>query len=112
MKIYINKSQYGYSTTAKDKDKQLKIYIDVQFKKGQEPTTDQIQLNNAFFSCYQAKDGIKPKIVVMDYLDIGNDFEERTKEEPKTSYTTNELMEDAYKDFGKDIVVEEEDLAF
>ena len=35
---------------------------------------------------------------------------EEPKEEAKTSFTTNELMKDAYKEFGN--VVEEDDIAF
>jgi hypothetical protein len=35
--------------------------------------------------------------------------QERVYEEPKTSYTPDELMENAYVDFGKDIVEEIDD---
>jgi hypothetical protein len=80
MKLYINKSQYGYSTTCKDKDKQFKTYLSIGFKKGDEPKTDEIEILNAFFTCYkQTKDNkeeIKPKLFVMSFKDIGKAFEE------------------------------------
>ena len=68
MKIYVNKGNYGWQTRAVNGDD--KMYIDVQFKKGQEPqeTFLQIKINDGFFSMYKTKTGLaKPKLVVMDY---------------------------------------------
>lgn len=68
MKIYVNKGNYGWQTRAvKGEDK---MYIDVGFKKGQEPTQTfcQIEIKDAFFSMYKTKAGLaKPKLVIMEY---------------------------------------------
>jgi hypothetical protein len=108
MKLYINKTQYGYSTTCKDKQGDLKTYMDLQFKKGEEPKTDQIEIDNAFFSCYQSKDGIKPKMIVMSYAEIGKGFEEgqAPREERRT------LDDQPFADFGDTVELSEEDIAF
>ena len=118
MKIYINKTQYGYSTTCKDKQGDIKTYLDIQFKKGEEPTTNQIEINNAFFSCYKSKDGIKPKMVVMDYMDIGNDFEVGQAKPSDFEKSNGEYVKDAFtqeqafKDFGEQVELSEDDIAF
>lgn len=68
MELTVFKNQYGYSTLAKNGDD--KMYISVQFKKGNEPNTDRakIKINNGFFSLYKNKVGIAfPKLVIMDY---------------------------------------------
>ena len=68
MKIYVNKGNYGWQTRAVNG--QDKMYIDVQFKKGQEPqeTFLQIEIKDGFFSMYKTKTGLaKPKLVIMDY---------------------------------------------
>jgi hypothetical protein len=68
MELTVFKNQYGYSTLAKNGDD--KMYISVQFKKGNEPNTDRakIKINNGFFSMYKNKVGIAfPKLVIMDY---------------------------------------------
>lgn len=68
MKIYVNKGNYGWQTRAVNGED--KMYIDVQFKKGQEPeeTFLQIEIIDAFFSMYKTKTGLaKPKLVIMEY---------------------------------------------
>ena len=68
MELTVFKNQYGYSTLAKNGDD--KMYISVQFKKGNEPNTDRakIKINNGFFSMYKNKTGLAfPKLVIMDY---------------------------------------------
>ena len=68
MKLTVFKNQYGYSTLAKNGED--KMYIQVQFKKGQEPNIDKarIEIKDAFFSMYKNKAGFSfPKLVVMDY---------------------------------------------
>jgi hypothetical protein len=68
MELTVFKNQYGYSTLAKNGDD--KMYISVQFKKGNEPNTDRakIKINNGFFSMYKNKVGLAfPKLVIMDY---------------------------------------------
>lgn len=68
MKIYVNKSNYGWQTRAINGED--KMYIDVQFKKGQEPEEPflQIEIIDGFFSMYKTKTGLaKPKLVIMKY---------------------------------------------
>lgn len=68
MKIYVNKGDYGWQTRAVNRED--KMYIDVGFKKGQEPkeTFCQIEIKDAFFSMYKTKTGLaKPKLVIMEY---------------------------------------------
>ena len=50
MKLRVYKNQYGFSTLAKNGED--KMYIQIQFKKGNEPTTDKtdIIIKDAFFS--------------------------------------------------------------
>ena len=105
MKLYINKGQYGFYTTCKDREKVNKYYLNIGFKQDNEPTTDQIEINNAFFSCYMSKEGIKPKLVVMEFEDIGKEFEEREEEQVETKKDDTDLFED----FGKENV-EDKDL--
>ena len=77
MKIY--KGQYGWSTSAHSKNKdgsENKVYVDVQFPKGQEPTGETIdgklifksndgKETECFLSSYLKKDGTKPIKIVM-----------------------------------------------
>lgn len=68
MKLTVFKNQYGFSTLAKNGDD--KMYISVQFKKGNEPTEEKARINieDAFFSMYKNKVGLAfPKLVVMKY---------------------------------------------
>ena len=74
MKIYVNKTQYGWQTRAVNGED--KMYIDVQFKKGQEPeeTFLQIEIIDGFFSMYKTKVGLaKPKLVIMSYKKISKE---------------------------------------
>ena len=74
MKIYVNKSNYGWQTQAKNGED--KLYIDVQFKKGIEPDTTfcQIEIKDAFFSMFKTKTGLaKPKLVILDYEKISKE---------------------------------------
>ena len=68
MELTVFKNQYGYSTLAKNGED--KMYISVQFKKGQEPNLDKARITilDGFFSMYKNKVGIAfPKLVIMDY---------------------------------------------
>ena len=68
MKLTVFKNQYGYSTLAKNGED--KLYISVQFKRGNEPNVDKarIEIKDAFFSMYKNKTGLAfPKLVIMDY---------------------------------------------
>ena len=68
MKLTIFKGQYGFSTLAKNGED--KMYIQVGFKKDQEPNLDKarIDIKDGFFSMYKNKAGFAfPKLVVMDY---------------------------------------------
>lgn len=75
MRINVRKSKYGFSTSyvAKKENEQDEFgYIDVGFKKDQEPKieegdTARISVKDGFFSGYKSRNGIKPKLVVMNY---------------------------------------------
>ena len=74
MKIYVNKGNYGWQTRAVNGED--KMYIDIQFKKGEEPSDDfcQIEIKDAFFSMYKTKVGhAKPKLVIMSYEKINKE---------------------------------------
>lgn len=95
MKLRVYKNQYGYSTLAKNGDD--KMYISVQFKKGNEPDMDKIDIiiKDAFFSLFKNKHGLAfPKLVIMDY-DIQSDKEyeqiERDGIQNEQDYEDNSL---------------------
>ena len=74
MKIYVNKSQYGWQTQAKNGEE--KMYIDVNFKKGTEPEEQflRIDIKDGFFSMYKNKQGLpKPKLVIIEYEKISKE---------------------------------------
>lgn len=70
MKVF--KTRYGWSTKIYNKynDVESTMYMDVQFKKGEEPTGNKatIDIKKFFMSCYSLKDGtVKPKIIITEY---------------------------------------------
>lgn len=70
-KLTVYKGQYGFSTLLKNNDD--KLYVQVAFKKGQEPVQDKvaIDIKDGFLSFYKDKNGLaKPKIVVLEYQEI------------------------------------------
>ena len=80
--LVVYKNQYGYSTLLKNQDE--KMYIAVNFKKGQEPEDEinKLIIQNGFLSFYKDKNGLaKPKIVVLDYvMQEGDAYEPEEKE--------------------------------
>ena len=73
MKLRVYKNQYGFSTLAKNGED--KMYIQIQFKKGTEPSTDttDIIIKDAFFSAFKNKNGFTfPKLVILSYSKIEN----------------------------------------
>lgn len=73
-KLTVYKGNYGYSTLLKNNED--KLYVQVTFRKNQEPTQDRVQIDIAdgFLSFYKDKNGLaKPKIVVLDYTEVGAD---------------------------------------
>ena len=82
MKLRVYKNQYGFSTLAKNGED--KMYIQIQFKKGNEPTTDKtdIIIKDAFFSMYKNKQGLAfPTIVIMEYEIEGQKADEQIERE-------------------------------
>lgn len=70
-KLTVYKGQYGFSTLLKNNDD--KLYVQVAFRRGQEPVQDKvaIDIKDGFLSCYKDKNGLgKPKIVVLEYQEI------------------------------------------
>ena len=77
----IFKGKFGYSTTISNQDIEGnwdKMYIDVQLPKGHElENRTHILVNNGFLSFKKDKTGLpKIKVVIMDYMVIGNTEEE------------------------------------
>lgn len=108
MKLFINKTQYGYSAPLVDKEKTVKYYLQLGFRKGEEPTTDQIEVNDSFMTAYNSKDGAKPKLVVMSYTELGNDLAEKN-----ALYNTKATTKvDPYKDFGDALEITDDMLPF
>ena len=82
MKLRVYKNQYGFSTLAKNGED--KMYIQIQFKKRNEPTTDKtdIIIKDAFFSMYKNKQGLAfPKLVIMEYEIEGQKTDEQIERE-------------------------------
>lgn len=70
-RLYVYKGQFGYSTLLKNNED--KMYVSVQFKKGQEPVNErtQIDIKDGFVSFYKDKNGFaKPKFVILDYTEL------------------------------------------
>lgn len=75
MKIY--KNEFGWSTSAHNKEKGIKYYVDFQFPRNDEPMGDYVEgdlifrlpngkESNCFLSSYKKKDGsVHAKVVVM-----------------------------------------------
>ena len=82
MKLRVYKNQYGFSTLAKNGEE--KMYVQIQFKKGTEPTTDttDIIIKNAFFSLFKNKQGLAfPKVGIMGYEIEGQKTDEQIERE-------------------------------
>jgi hypothetical protein len=87
MKLTVFKNQYGFSTLAKNGED--KMYVSVQFKRGNEPTQEKarIEIKDAFFSMYKNKAGFAfPKLVIMDYEVI-----EENKSDFVPQFTDNDI---------------------
>lgn len=95
MKLRVYKNQYGFSTLAKNGED--KMYVQIQFKKGTEPSTDatDIIIKDAFFSMYKNKQGLAfPKLVIMEYEIEGQKTDEQIEREGiqnEQYYDTSEL---------------------
>lgn len=93
MKIYVNQSQYGWQTQARNGEDRM--YIDVQFKKGKEPDSSfcRIDIKDAFFSMYKTKTGLaKPKLVIMEYEKISKEEYVQNDEENNPFEITSDDM--------------------
>ena len=89
-KLMVFKGQYGYQTLLK-KGEEDKLYIQVGFRKGQEPSKEKtiIDIRNGFLDFYKTKDGLaKTKIVILDYTEVEPPEHEDTGTIPMTSTTT------------------------
>lgn len=70
-KLMVYKGQYGYSTLLKNKED--KLYVQVGFRREQEPKGEKalIEIHDGFLSFYKDKNGLaKPKIVVLEYQEV------------------------------------------
>jgi len=76
MKLYIKKGNYGYSTRLKNEynGKTSEMWLDVQFSREDKPEDNcRIEVLDSFLSCYDSKDGVKPKLIVLGYRIIEED---------------------------------------
>ena len=90
-KLMVYKGQFGYSTLLKNQED--KLYVQVGFRKGQEPFQEKamIDIKDGFLSFYKDKNGLaKPKIVVLDYIEVDIQAEHQPP--------TNEPVFDPYGD--------------
>lgn len=93
-KLMVYKGQYGYSTLLKNQED--KLYVQVGFRKGQEPFQEKamIDIKDGFLSFYKDKNGAaKPKLVILDYTELENTNRGDAWEPP-----TNEPVFDPYGD--------------
>ena len=76
-KLTVYKGQYGFSTLLKNNDD--KLYVQVAFRRGQEPLQDKvaIDIKDGFLSFYKDRNGLaKPKIVVLEYQELDSGVNE------------------------------------
>ena len=122
MKLWVSKGQYGFSTRLKsgnvngNEADAVSMFMEIQFRKEKEPEGNcQIDIKDGFLSCYNSKEGVKPKFVVMDYTILQGhnpDANKEPKVEEKTSFTAQELADEAMADFGDIIEIDESEIAF
>jgi hypothetical protein len=117
MKIWINKKDFegraAYSIKLSQKDKESKqeicsMYLDIQFPRDKQPEAGQIEIKDGFFTCYQTKTGVKPKLVVMDYeyLQASKNDRLETKIEPVKK--EKDPFADVFEEFGNTVVIEDD----
>lgn len=121
MKIF--KGKYGWSTSAHSKNvmgEQIKCYMDVSFKKGEEPLMDSEEgklvfkgddgtERECFLSSYEKRVGegkiVIPKLVMMNKT--------TPKKKPEPSSDVQTVLNDGKKDmFGKENIIDPEELPF
>lgn len=118
MKIY--KGKYGWSTTAHSKSmmgEQIKCYVDVTFKKGEEPLMDEIEgklifkgddgtERDCFLSSYEKRNG-EEKVVVPKLVMMGKRVAVKRKED--TQVALNDGKTDM---FAKSVEISPDELPF
>lgn len=72
LKIYAKKGNYGWFApldNSKQGDERVVYFMELAFKQGNEPTVSpcRLDIGHCFLSCYPAKNGIKPKLVITEY---------------------------------------------
>ena len=96
MKLNVRKSNYGFSTRMKNiqNGEEISMFMDVQFKKGFEPTDTalQIKILDGFMSCYSSQVGVKPKFVIKEY-EILKIYETSTQDELKIDESSDEIVD-------------------
>lgn len=116
MKIY--KSQYGWSTSAHSKNvmgEQIKCYVDVNFKKGEEPLMESIEgklifreddgsERECFLSSYEKRMD-SGKIMIPKIIMMGKSYTHSKKKDTQDSVQT-ELNDGKKSMFGKSVEVD------
>lgn len=80
--LVVYKGQYGFSTMLKNNEE--KMYIQVNFKRGEEPSGERtyIDIKNGFLSFYKDKNGFaRPKIVILEYQEIDSGVRQTTEQD-------------------------------
>lgn len=101
MKLWVNKTMYGYSTFIKNEynEEKITMFMDVQFKKEIEPQNINsifIKVTDSFFSCYKTSFGeIKPKLIIMEYeiIDSNNNTTSTETEEDIQLDLTDDFLD-------------------
>lgn len=114
--MYIIRKEFNgrssYSTSCNNKKKELKYYMSVEFYNCGEPKTENIKVLDFFMSCYESKDGIKPKMIITSYDEItieGNPMWcgkpincDNHYQDVKTEKPNNVEETDMFTEFGKE----------
>lgn len=95
LKIYAKKGNYGWFAVVdngkKDDNERVIYFMELAFKQGNEPAVSpcRLDIGHCFLSCYNTKNGIKPKIVITEY-EVEKTFENNgTAPAPATKPASN-----------------------
>ena len=108
MKVF--KGKYGWETVAHNKlqnGEDLKYYMPVQFRRGQEPMSDSIDITPTvwWLSCYLSQSSTRPKLFISEWNETFPRYEDGFKPQSMSDYLGKEEEE-------PEINIEQEELPF